>query len=142
MTLLSSLFTIAQPLLVVVTSYVTPDWFLGPDDGYLRSLSLIRRTSLDANHLYPINRVLLMACGAHMLAFCLMQTLANKDVLAKRNLLKAKWISAILVMLVFGHTALSMQDESSMLNPKVVGFHVGLNVAHDFRYDSLLSSQN
>lgn len=129
MTLLSSLFTIAQPLLVALASYVAPDWFLGPD-GCLRSLSHIRRTSLDTNHIDPINRILLMACGADMVAFCLMQTLASKDILAKRNLLRAKWIGAILALLVFGQTALTMKDESSMLNPKVVGFYVGLTLAN------------
>ena len=129
MTLLTSVLLVAEPLLLGLKNYISPDFLMNPDDGLLRAVTPIRKTSLDTNHIDPINRVLIMACGACMLAMATMQILA-KDTLAKRAFLRTKLYNNIFLLIVSLHTTRIMDNTTSMLNPKNIGFFAGLQLAN------------
>jgi hypothetical protein len=129
MTLLSSLLLVAEPVCVGLVNYVAPNMFLNPKDGIFRFLSVVRTTSLDSNHFDPINRVLMMAIGACVLTIAVLQILA-KDHMAKRSLLRNKLYYAAFMSLVGVYTLITMDESSSMLNPKLIGFHTGLHFSN------------
>mmetsp|Transcript_24059 Transcript_24059/g.45719 ORF Transcript_24059/g.45719 Transcript_24059/m.45719 type:complete len:324 (-) Transcript_24059:174-1145(-) len=129
-TLTSFLLLVTEtPLLIGLANYVAPDYFFDPKGGALAQVTHIRKTSLDTNHIDAINRVIMMACGAVMLSIVAMQLL-SRDVISKRALMRIKLYLAIIQSVVFLKTAVTMNDEESMLSPKIISFAAGLQVAN------------
>ena len=124
MTLLSSVLASAEHLLSGLFVFVAPDMFMNPDDGLLRSVSCVRETSLETNHIDPINSIKMMAYGAGLLSFAGAQFLASSR-LDKRALLTSKLYLETLTLLALLHTLFNM-EETSMLNPTFVGFFAGV----------------
>lgn len=129
MTILSSSILAIEPFFDGVINYFAPNWLLNPDNGLLRSLSYISRTSLGTNYLDTTNRIPIMASGAWFLSMAAMQMLA-KDVLQKRAFLKTKLINATLLSIVFLRAAFASNQTTSMLRPEMVGLKAGLQIGN------------
>ena len=144
MTLLSSLILVAEPLLLGLVNYMAPDQFLAPNGGLVPpSMTNICETSLEGNRIEPHQ-----ACSDDGV-WCLharhgYDAGSSQGHHGQADLLRTKLYNATLMLLVWLHMALTMDDSKSMLNPKIVGVYVGLNVAAqrhvvDVGFDSLLS---
>jgi len=120
------------PLFIGLANYIAPDSLFAPNGGVLARVTHVRKTSLDTNRIDPINRVLMMAYGAAMLSIVIMHFL-SRDAMSKRSLTRFKLYLAIIQLIVFVRTAATMDDDESMLNPKIICFVAGLTVANTLR---------
>lgn len=126
MNLLSTLFAAIEPLFFGLFAYIAPDVFMNPEDGIFKSITYVRTTSLDTNHIDPINRIKMMNVSAGLLSLAAMQFLA-KNHMNKQSLLTTKLYNATLLLFVFLHAA---SLESPNLNPTVIGFYAGLHTTN------------
>jgi hypothetical protein len=92
-------------LVLGLVLFAVPDLFFNPVDGIFRTISPVRTTALDSDHLDPITSILANMIGGFILMLAICLSMANNPM--KRNhMLRTCFYAHVFLTLVCGHAAI------------------------------------